>query len=291
MKILITGAGGQVGQELLLQPAPESIERIGLTRKELDISQPQRMRSQLAEISPGLIINAAAYTQVDSAQSERPLALSANRDGVVYLARACRDRQIPLIHLSTDFVFDGELNRPYKESDPVNPLNYYATTKWLGEEAIRKRLSQHIIMRVSWVFGPRGKNFFSAVPEWIRSKEEMQVVSDQIGGPTPAEEIASALLNIVQQISSKEGSEIPWGTYHFGGVPAVSRFEYTQFMVDELRKKEEIPLKSLTPVPAQTFPMPAPRPAYSALDSGLIEEKFGIKAPDWRKAATGLLNP
>ncbi|MBF0358978.1 MAG: dTDP-4-dehydrorhamnose reductase [Magnetococcales bacterium] len=288
MRLLLTGANGQVGREITLAATDYGFTLLPMSRLDLDIGSRESVLSCISRLEPQVVINAAAFTDVDGAESEPELALASNQKGPENLALACSKHSIPLLHISTDFVFDGEQQHPYKESDRVNPLSHYGQSKWLGEQSVRAGIKEHIILRVSWVFGRFGRNFFSAVPKWVREKMEMQVVADQVGGPTPAQDIAQALLVIASR-AVKDKNSFPWGTYHFAGQPAVSRFEYTQFIVERLKEQGVKTVETLKPVPASVYPMPAMRPAYSALDSTLLEKTFGIKAPTWQKAAIELL--
>ncbi|MBF0445065.1 MAG: dTDP-4-dehydrorhamnose reductase [Magnetococcales bacterium] len=284
MKLLITGANGQIGQELTIQAPNHGFTPISLSKTELDISDRNAVVSNVAKIKPDIIINSAAFTNVDLAETEQDLALAGNQKGPENLALAAAKLDIPLLHISTDFIFDGKKQTPYLENDTPNPLGFYGKSKLLGEDAVRKAWKKHIILRVSWVFGRFGQNFFSGVADWAKEKDELKIVADQVGGPTPAGAVAEALL-----IIAGRAGEQTWGTYHYSGVPAVSRFEYTQFIVEELTKMGITKVANLEPVPASHYPMPAQRPAYSALNSGLLEKTFGIKAPDWQNGARDLL--
>jgi dTDP-4-dehydrorhamnose reductase len=291
MKLMITGAGGQVGRELALDAEGYGFTPLAVTRSQLDITDSEAVLCTIARLQPHIIINAAGFTDVDGAEKEPEAALASNRDGPENLARAAAQNAIPLLHLSTDFVFDGRQSTPYQETDRTNPLSHYGKSKWLGEEAVRNHLNEHIILRISWVFGRFGRNFFCNVPQWLQEKEEMKVVGDQVGGPTPAGAVSQALLTLAQRAVLGKSASFPWGTYHFSGRPAVSRYEYSQFIAEELKKQGIQSARRLTPVPAATFPMPAQRPAYSPMDSRLLEQTFGIPAPSWREAARKLIQP
>ncbi|MBF0381062.1 MAG: dTDP-4-dehydrorhamnose reductase [Magnetococcales bacterium] len=287
-KLLITGAKGQVGQELTQQANFHSFKPIPLSRADLDISDYDQVDQTVNDIKPDIIINAAAFTNVDLAETKQEQALACNKEGPDNLAVTAAKLNIPLFHISTDFIFDGEKNTPYIEDDDPNPLSFYGESKLLGEEAVWTVWDKHIILRVSWVFGQYGHNFFSGVADWAKNKKELQIVSDQVGGPTPANAVAETLLVLAAK-SIEQNNSFYWGTYHYSGLPAVSRFEYTQFIVSELKKMGVENLANLVPVPASHYPMPAQRPAYSALDSGLLERNFGIKAPDWQEGARELI--
>jgi dTDP-4-dehydrorhamnose reductase len=284
MKLLITGANGQIGQELTIKAPTHGFTPISLSRADLDISNFNIVEKTVTDIKPDIIINAAAFTNVDLAETQQELALAGNQKGPENLALAAAKLDIPLLHISTDFIFDGKKQTPYLEDDSPNPLGFYGKSKLLGEESVRNAWNKHIILRVSWVFGQFGRNFFSGVAQWARDKDELKVVADQVGGPTPAGDVAEALLVIAGQ-----AGELTWGTYHYSGLPAVSRFEYTQFIVAELKNMGVDGVADVVPVPASHYPMPAQRPVYSALDSGLLEKTFGIKTPDWRDGAKSLL--
>ena len=186
MRVLIPGSNGQVGRELVAWAAQHGVEAIGLTRVDLDLTDASVVEAVVHAHRPDAVVNAAAYTAVDRAESEPDVAFAVNRDGPAALAATCADLGIPLVHFSTDYVFDGTKSEPYVEDDPVAPLGVYGQSKWVGEEAVRTALDHHLILRVSWVFSRHGGNFVKTMLRLGREREALRVVADQHGGPTPA---------------------------------------------------------------------------------------------------------
>ncbi len=275
---VVLGAAGQVGMALREQPAPGDLAMTFLDRRDLDITDGERMARVVAEANPAVVVNAAAYTDVDGAETASATAFAVNRDGPAILAQACDKAAACLIHLSSDFVFDGAAGRPYREDDPVSPRGVYARSKAEGEEAVRTRLERHLILRTSWVFGPHRRNFVRAILERAGAGRELRVVDDQIGDPTAAADIACVLLVLA---AAAARGECQWGVYHYSGRPAVSRHDLAAEILARARPRmEHIP--RLSPVSTADYPSPAPRPAYSSLDCGRISRVFGIEQPDWR---------
>lgn len=281
MKILVTGAQGQVGSELVSQGEALGMEMLVAGRSELDISKKNNVEHFVQTNQPDIVINAAAYTAVDKAESEPDLAYAINRDGVVYLSQACADNQIPLFHISTDYVFDGLKDGSYVESDTPNPQGVYGQSKLEGDQAIETLLKEYITLRVSWVFGEKGNNFVKTMLRLGKEKDLLRVVSDQHGGPTWAGDIASALLSIAKRWS--EGESIAWGTYHYCGQPAVS----WKGFADEIFKQAYAHGVISSPptvdaISTAEYPTPASRPLNSNLDCGRIMQRLGIEQPNWR---------
>ena len=280
MKILVFGANGQVGRELLKRGNAQNAPTIiGLTRKELDITDTSGIQDALQTHTPDLAINSAAYTAVDRAEQEPDAAYSVNRDAPSFLAKACSDASIPLFHISTDYVFDGNKQDPYTEDDPTCPIGIYGRSKCAGEEAVRLRLDRHIILRTSWVFSAHGSNFVKTMLRIGKQKEEIRVVNDQKGCPTAAADIAEALLQAAVQLQKK--GEIPWGTYHYCGAPPISWHGFAEriFQIAETEKNFIPP--GIVPIPTREYPTPAERPQNSVMDCGKIEEKLQIKPCRW----------
>lgn len=283
--ILVIGAGGQLGRELMLRRDAVLRPIVGFCHGELDIRDRDGVRRAVTDTAPALVINAAAYTQVDKAESECQAAFAVNRDGAANLATACAEAAIPLLHVSTDYVFDGRKEGPYVESDPVAPLSVYGASKLAGEEAVRGRLEQHVILRTAWVFGAHGANFVKTVARLAGERTELSVVDDQRGGPTPAGSIAEALLAVANAIRAGSAR---WGTYHFCGAPATSRCGFARAIVDAagpyLGRRIVV-----RPIATAEQALPARRPANSALDCGKIAATFGIASPDWRASLPAIL--
>lgn len=283
MNILLTGVNGQVGWELARALAP--LGRVaGFTSRDLDLADPAAIRARVAEIKPRLIVNPAAYTAVDKAESEpdRVRAVNAIAPGV--LAEAARKCGAILVHYSTDYVFDGTKDGPYLEDDPTGPLNVYGATKLEGEEAIRASGARHLIFRTSWVYGRRGVNFLLTMQRLMKERPELRIVADQHGAPTWCRTIADATAQaLAQYLSPARGADRPepWGTYHLSTGGATTWHGFAQ-AIAELTPLERRP--ALIPIPSAEYPTPARRPANSRLDNGKLARVFGLRPPDWREA-------
>lgn len=280
MKVLISGAGGQLGKALLGQPPPEP-ELAGLGHELLDIADPDQVEASFSRLQPDLAINAAAYTGVDAAETHSEQAFAVNAKGPENLARVCARADIPLIHISTDFVFDGKKDQPYRESDPIRPLSVYGESKAAGEAAVRRHLRRHLIVRTAWLYGPEGGNFVKTMLRLGREKAHLRVVADQQGSPTNAADLAAAIWSLARQ--TRERPDPPWGTYHYCGNRITSWHGFAT-EIFRLAGQQGFPLKVQTvePIPASQYPTPAVRPTFSALDCRKIQAAFGIVPPDWQ---------
>ena len=288
MKILITGAQGQVGKELSLVATEKGFTVFSAGRADLDITQFENVENYIDKIQPDIVINAAAHTAVDKAEDEQDLAFSINRDGAKNIAQACSKQNIPLLHISTDYVFDGSKVEPYTENDDVSPLGVYGTSKWQGEEAIRQNLSQHIILRVAWVFGAQGNNFVKTMLRLGQDRDELNVVADQFGGPSPAKDIAKTLMTLVEQY--QDNKSLDWGTYHYCGSEKTTWYDFAveifaqAFELGILNKKIKV-----NPITTAEYPTPAKRPSNSMLNCSRLEATFGIEMPKWKDALKQVL--
>ena len=281
MKILVAGENGQVATELRLQGEHSAHDVITLGRDKLDIREAELVKQRINEIKPDIVINAAAYTAVDKAEEDTEQAYAINRDGARHLAESCQSSGIPFIHISTDYVFDGSSSSPYAEDEQVSPLGAYGQSKWAGEEAVRATLSEHIILRTSWVFSSHGHNFVKTILRVAAERDELKVVNDQLGGPTSANGIASALLAICDKYQQQ--GKLPWGTYHYSGLPFTSWHGFAEKIVEQGRKQGIIDHEVVIhPIPTEEYPTPAKRPANSRLLSDRLNAEFGIKADDWQ---------
>lgn len=280
MRVLITGAQGQVGQELM-SSAPSNWQVHGLGSNDLDISDSVHVMAAVKSLQPQLIINAAAYTAVDKAESDSERAHAVNHLGAENLAKAAQSLDCPLLHISTDYVFSGVQTQPYTEHDTPAPSSVYGQSKWLGEQAINEHCSQHIILRTSWVFGLHGNNFVKTMLRLGQERDALSIVSDQIGGPTSARSIAQALWQIAQHYQSN--STCAWGTFHFSGAPTCSWYDFAQEIFAQavaLQLIAKVPtLKAIT---TSDYPTPAQRPAYSVLDNTKISQQLNIAQSDWK---------
>ena len=280
MRVLITGALGQVGQELMLS-APASWQVSGFGSKELDISDAQKVLDTVQQLQPQLIINAAAYTAVDQAESDQSRAYAVNQHGAHNLAQAAQSVDCPLLHISTDYVFDGQHNQPYTEHDTAAPNSVYGDSKWQGEQAITAICRKHIILRTSWVFGLHGNNFVKTMLRLGRERDALSIVSDQVGGPTSARSIAQALWQIAQQYQSS--GDGPWGTYHFSGAPTCSWYDFAEEIFAQAAALQLITkVPELKPINTHDYPTPAQRPAYSVLDNTKLNEHLNIMQSHWK---------
>jgi dTDP-4-dehydrorhamnose reductase len=218
---------------------------------------------------------------VDKAEEDSDQAFAINRDGAQYLAESCKALGIPFIHISTDYVFDGSSSSPYGEEDEVSPLGVYGQSKWAGEEAVRSTISEHIILRTSWVFSYHGHNFVKTIVRVAAERDELKVVNDQLGSPTSAKGIASSVLSLCDQYA-QQGS-LSWGTYHYAGMPFTSWHGFAEKIVELARQKglvdHEVTIK---PISTSEYPTPAKRPENSRLKTERLTTEFGIKADDWQ---------
>ena len=279
MKILLTGCNGQVGWELQRRGTDEGFEIFAFDHDRLDITKPLALREAIYDIHPLLVINAAAYTAVDRAEAEPELAFSVNRDAPAYLASSCAEAGISLIHLSTDYVFDGSKRGPYLETDPVSPLGIYGKSKAEGEASVRSILKKHIIIRTAWLYGIHGNNFVKTMLRLGQEKETLSVVSDQYGCPTYAGDLADAILTIANCL--REGRRIAWGTYHYCGQGKTTWHGFAEKIFDLASQHRSLMIKKVVPVPTTKYPTPAKRPANSVLDCSLIRKTFGIRPKPW----------
>lgn len=285
MRLLVTGAGGQLGHALTRAPLPAGWQATTLARSALDVADRKAVIEALETLRPAAVINAAAYTAVDAAEADAPRAFAVNGEGPGHLAEGCARSGAVLVHVSTDYVFDGRAGRPWREDDPVAPLGVYGASKAAGEAAVRQRLERHAILRTSWLFGAGGENFVTRILRAGQTRPVLAVVAGQTGGPTPTEALAEALVAIAVRLAGRaEGA----GTYHYCGHPPTSWFGWAErIFAEAARCGARVPeLRSTT---AAAFAAPAPRPANSILDCGKIAATFGIPQPEWQQASNRLV--
>lgn len=282
MKVLVTGAGGQLGRELVRLGQSVDFEVHGLNRQQLDITNKNQIQQIFASISPSMVINAAAYTHVDRAENESDLAYAVNKDGPAYLARYCANNQLTLIHISTDYVFDGTKGRPYRESDPISPLGVYGRSKAQGETAIRSILPNHIIVRTAWLYGVYGNNFVKTILKLAAEKSALRVVADQFGSPTSAEDLANALLTIIKKINNNE--KIDWGTYHYCCKGITTWHGLAERIIALAAPHAALKSRQVEAITTAEWPTPAKRPPYSALNCARINSQFGIEPEPWQQS-------
>ena len=283
MKVLVLGSQGMLAQELLPCLANAGFDVIGRGRPEVDITQVASVRQTLAEIQPTLLVNAAAYTAVDQAELEPDVALAVNRDGVAHLATVCRDLGIPLLHVSSDYIFDGSASHPYCEDSPAAPLGVYGRSKWEGEEAVRCGHLEHMIVRTAWLYGRHRHNFVKTMLRLAREREVLRVVDDQYGCPTWSRDLAQALVTLCQRIVQDRDCA-PWGTYHFCGAGQTTWCGFARAIIEAARTCEPLRVQEVVPIPTTAYPTPAQRPQYSVLDCSKVQAVFGITPRPWRES-------
>ncbi len=278
----MTGAGGQVGRALARVGPAEGAEVIGLGRAALDITDPEAVRAALARVRPDAVVNAAAYTAVDRAEAEPDAAFRVNRDGASVVAEAAAAAAVPLVHLSTDYVFDGTKGAPYRPDDPPSPLNVYGASKAAGEAAVRAAGGRAAVLRTAWVFGGGGEDFVSKILRLAADRDRLTVVADQWGHPTPADDVARAALSAAAWCQA--GGR---GTLHVGGLPLTTWHGLATVAVAVYGEVGAVPVPPVDPVPTSAFPRAARRPARVELALAGSLERLGWRdAPDWRRAVS-----
>ncbi|UXI00522.1 dTDP-4-dehydrorhamnose reductase [Photobacterium sp. TY1-4] len=282
MKILITGSNGQVGH-CLVSKLTGKAELLAVDRAELDITDEAAVHEVVQAFSPDYIINAAAHTAVDKAEKEVELSYLINRDGPRYLAEAAQQCGAVMLHISTDYVFDGQGETPYVESDQTGPQGVYGQSKLAGEQAVASCCEKHFILRTAWVFGEHGNNFVKTMLRLGENRDALSIVGDQFGGPTYAGDIADALITMVNHLES--GQHAAWGVYHFSGMPHVSWYDFAEKIFEQAAEKEVLKTTpNLSSIPTSAYPTPATRPENSRLDCTIIEAQFGIQPSNWVQA-------
>ena len=287
MRVLLTGSSGQVGWELSNRGGKEGFEVLALNRSDLDITDPDSVRKAVNSSGASLVVNAAGYTGVDQAESEPKLAFAVNRDGAAYLASACEKAGIPLVHISTDYVFDGQKQGSYLETDSVSPLGVYGKSKAAGEVAVREHLPEHVIIRTSWVYGIRGHNFVKTMLRLGREREVIQVVADQYGCPTCAADLAETILKISARFL--QGGQVQWGTYHYCGKGVTTWHGFAEEIFRVASEYESLKVQMVEPISTAEYPTPTQRPVNSTLDCSLLEKTFGIHPQPWAESLARML--
>lgn len=286
--ILLLGANGQIGQALCHVAQPQDWTLRACARAECDVTDYTRVQDVFEQARPDLVVNAAAMTHVDACEGDAEAAREANFLAPGHLATLCAAHDVPLIHLSTDYVFDGQKDTPYTEEDPVHPLNTYGFTKMLGEDAVRGELAWHVILRISWVFGPFGTNVLRKMVDLLGAQPQVRMVRDQTGCPTPALAVARTILQIGARILG--GKTDGFGTFHYCGAPAVNRYEFALAIAAQMRQRGLKAAEEILPITSDAFPTPAARPACSALDCARIKRIYGIDQPSWSDGLTEALD-
>lgn len=278
MKVLVTGAEGQVGTEMV-RLADDGFQVVGLTRRDLDITDQDEIARRLDDHEPDFLVNCAAYTAVDRAEDETELAYRVNADAVGWLGQACDARGVGVIHFSTDYVFDGTKAGAYVEDDATNPLNVYGASKLDGEIRLREATDRHVILRVSWVFGRIGRSFVDTILRLARERDELTVVDDQIGAPSPADAIASTVRSIVDRLAA--GDDL-WGTYHYSTAPAVSWCGFARAILASATEAGLLPaVRGLKGISTRQWPARARRPLDSRLDARKLMSTLALTPTSW----------
>lgn len=291
MRILVTGSGGQIGRALTTAFAPLG-SVIATDRSSFDMSQPEQVGARVAALRPDVIVNAAAYTDVERAELEEQVALTINSASVGELAAASRDLQIPLIHYSTDYVFDGTKTLPYTEQDPPAPLSAYGRSKLDGENRIRDSGCAHLILRTSWVYAATGRNFLTTMLRLATEREEIRVVGDQFGAPTFAGFIAAATSQIIEQIISSDAARkrVDDGDIvHLVNGGATSWFGFASEIFASRLIQQRVPTPRLVPIKTSEFLTRARRPANSCLSTEKARTVWGLHVPEWRESFAACL--
>lgn len=280
MTLLVLGAGGQVGRALVERAGAAGR---GLDRGACDICDATSVSRALSASEVSAVVNCAAYTAVDRAESEPERAFAVNAAGAEIVARAAAARGLPIIHLSTDYVYAGTTAVPHREGEPIAPLNVYGASKAAGDASVAAANPAHLLLRVSWVFGVNGMNFVKTMLRLGRERGELRVVADQTGGPTEARDIADAV--IAMAAACRRPGFSGWGVYHFAGAPGTSWHGFAQAIFERARE----PRPRLVAIPSRDYPTPAARPLNSTLDCRRVRETFGIEQPDWRASLSRVM--
>ncbi|WP_295481212.1 dTDP-4-dehydrorhamnose reductase [uncultured Pseudomonas sp.] len=286
MKILVCGHHGQLAQAL--HGALADLGELHLLgRDQLDLANPEALRAPLRRLAPDLIVNAAAHTAVDQAESEAELAYAINAEGPRVLAEEAARLKAPLIHYSTDYVFDGSKTSAYTEADTPNPLGVYGQSKLAGEQAITAVGGEHLILRTSWVYSLHGRNFLLTMQRLLQERAQLKVVSDQIGAPTWAGTLAASTRALIERWQSGESGA--WGTYHLTAQGETSWFGFAQAIAAHLQARG-LPCAELLPIPSSEYPTPARRPLNSRLDCSRLAQQWHVSLPHWQQALNDCLN-
>ncbi len=288
--IVVTGATGQIGYEAVRALAPLG-RIVGLTREDLDLADLAAIREMAQRLRPRVIVNAAAYTAVDRAETDRELASAINAHAPEVLAEAARRVGAMLVHYSTDYVFDGRKGSPYLETDPTNPLSVYGSTKLAGEQAIQAVGGSYVILRTSWVYGARGTNFVRTMLRLAREREELRIVNDQVGAPTWSRSVASMAADIVSYELSR-GEEFGAGLaglFHLSAAGETTWYDFARCILEGDPRREEQKCRRITPISSEEFARGATRPiarrpAYSVLDNTAFADRFRLSLSDWRQS-------
>lgn len=282
MKILVTGARGQLGREVVSGFEKTGYNVIGVGRKELDLSRPETVVERVASFEADWVVNCAAYTQVDKAENEPELAFTINRDGAKAIAEGIRKAGGRMLHLSTDFLFDGKQSTPYREDDEPKPLSVYGHSKWQGEQVVQEILPDAIVLRTAWVYGVYGQNFVRTILRLAAEREQLQVVDDQVGSPSWTRDIATTIQTLIEAGQP--------GTLNYTNEGIASWYDFALQTIEYARELG-FPVKvlELSPIPSRQYPLPATRPSYSVLSKEKVRPLLRQKNPHWRASLYNML--
>jgi dTDP-4-dehydrorhamnose reductase len=296
IQILLLGANGQLGHQLsteLLALGPVQ----ALTRAQADLSDPVHLRDALENATalfvPDVIVNAAAYTAVDKAETDTTQAMAVNAQSVGVLAEFAQSVGASLVHYSTDYVFDGSGTRPWAEGDAVAPMSVYGQTKYLGEQAIAKTCQKHVVLRTSWVVGSHGGNFLKTMLRLATERDSLRVVADQVGVPTSTKLLANTTMSLVRTMHSVSADDARWGVYHLAPTGETTWHGYAQHVVaGALARgaKLKAGVNDVQPISTAEYPLPAPRPLNSRLNTEKIQRTFGLSLPNWQSGVDAILD-
>ncbi len=287
MRLLVTGANGQLGWELSRSLMPLG-DVVALDRRECDLSRPDLLPGLIRGMTPDVIVNAAAYTAVDNAEQEEKLATAVNGTAVGVMAEEARKAGILLVHYSTDYVFDGVKETPYTEEDVPHPINAYGRSKLAGDNAVREVGGVYVVLRTSWVYAGRRQNFIRTILRLASEHEELRIVDDQIGAPTWARNVADATTLIVRAVCQERAQgQFASGLFNLTASGATSWYGFAKAILEEAKRHGQLstqPMPHLKPIPSEAYPLPAARPKNSRLAAERLSERFGIGLPDWKQA-------
>jgi dTDP-4-dehydrorhamnose reductase len=287
MHVLVAGSNGQVGRELMGRGPRYGITLAGVDIEDLDITDSAAVLEKIRDMGPSMVVNAAAYTAVDRAETTAVTAYAVNRDGPRNLAKACAENGIPLIHISTDYVYSGTKKGAYFEDDPMVPAGVYAKSKAGGDREVAAGLKEHIILRTAWLYSIYGHNFVKTMLKLGHEKETIRVVDDQYGCPTDAADLAETILLIIRRIH--ENRQVSWGTYHYCGKGRTSWYGFAKKIFEISKNYDSFNLKTIHAVSTREYPTPATRPANSVLDCSKIENVFGLALLPWEESLSRML--
>jgi dTDP-4-dehydrorhamnose reductase len=282
MRLLVLGGSGQLGTQLRTSALPPGVKLVAPDRSAVDVGDAAAIARLVAAESWSAVINAASYTNVDRAEREEDLAFAINAEAAANVASATGKRGIPVIYVSTDYVFDGSKGAPYVETDAAAPLNAYGRSKLAGEHRVAAANPRHVILRTAWLYSPYGTNFVRTILRLAQERERLSVVADQLGCPTSACDLAKACLDIALFCAAKPDQD-NYGVYHFAGAGAATWFEFANGILETAAGRLSR-LPELVPIPSAQYPSPASRPADSRLDCTAVQHAFGLEARPWRRA-------